>query len=92
MEQICRVCPDAFDTISQSIQEEDSASTDSDTMATEGKGHMVNKKEERGLSDLVRQCLGQPLEKKQQMSDWERRPLRPSQIHYAGGEHSNYHH
>ncbi|XP_013417468.1 exonuclease mut-7 homolog isoform X1 [Lingula anatina] len=41
------------------------------------------KTEERGLSDLVRQCLGKPLNKSQQMSDWERRPLRPAQITYA---------
>ena len=42
------------------------------------------KSEERGLSDLVRQCLGKPLNKEQQMSDWEKRPLRPQQIKYAG--------
>jgi len=42
------------------------------------------KTEEKGLSDLVRLCLGQPLNKAQQMSDWERRPLRHQQIIYAG--------
>ena len=39
---------------------------------------------ERGLRELVKQCLGKPLDKKEQLSDWERRPLRLSQMHYAG--------
>ena len=38
----------------------------------------------RGLSELVRQCLGRPLDKRQQLSNWERRPLRQNQIVYAG--------
>ncbi|XP_033725310.1 exonuclease mut-7 homolog isoform X2 [Pecten maximus] len=41
------------------------------------------KKEARGLSELVRQTLGRPLSKTEQMSNWERRPLRPAQITYA---------
>ncbi|XP_069121418.1 exonuclease mut-7 homolog isoform X1 [Argopecten irradians] len=40
-------------------------------------------KEARGLSELVRQTLGKPLSKTEQMSDWERRPLRPAQVTYA---------
>ena len=38
----------------------------------------------RGLSLLVRQCLGRPLDKSQQFSDWKRRPLHTEQIIYAG--------
>lgn len=38
----------------------------------------------RGLSELVYQCLGFPLDKREQYSNWERRPLRKSQLIYAG--------
>lgn len=37
-----------------------------------------------GLSWLVERYLGKPLDKSQQLSNWERRPLHHQQIKYAG--------
>lgn len=36
-----------------------------------------------GLSSLVNQCLGHPLDKSEQLSNWEKRPLRETQLVYA---------
>ena len=44
----------------------------------------VTKSGEKGLSGLVKRYLGKPLDKSEQVSDWERRPLRQAQILYAG--------
>lgn len=38
----------------------------------------------RGLSLLVQQVLGKPLDKSQQLSNWDRRPLAEGQLLYAG--------
>lgn len=37
----------------------------------------------KSLSNLVQRCLGKPLDKSNQFSNWENRPLRNEQIAYA---------
>ena len=39
---------------------------------------------DKGLSEFVRLCFGKALNKSEQCSNWERRPLRDAQKLYAG--------
>ncbi|NWU28871.1 MUT7 Exonuclease, partial [Dyaphorophyia castanea] len=41
---------------------------------------------EKGLSLLVQHVLGKPLDKTEQLSNWERRPLREQQVLYAASD------
>ena len=53
-------------------------------MHTESARERACVEEERGLSKLAFICLGQPLDKMYQISDWEQRPLSEDQLIYAG--------
>ncbi|XP_048181121.1 exonuclease mut-7 homolog isoform X4 [Corvus hawaiiensis] len=44
------------------------------------------KQPEKGLSLLVQHVLGKPLDKTEQLSNWEKRPLREEQILYAASD------
>ncbi|NXX77679.1 MUT7 Exonuclease, partial [Urocolius indicus] len=44
------------------------------------------RKPEKGLSLLVHHVLGKPLDKTEQLSNWEKRPLREEQILYAASD------
>ncbi|CAB3998303.1 exonuclease mut-7 homolog, partial [Paramuricea clavata] len=52
---------------------------DKTTQSLTSFGHLS----EKGLSLLVQQCLGLPLDKTYQLSDWEQRPLLTKQVEYA---------
>ncbi|NWU85561.1 MUT7 Exonuclease, partial [Onychorhynchus coronatus] len=44
------------------------------------------RQQEKGLSLLVQRVLGKPLDKTEQLSNWEKRPLREEQILYAASD------
>uniref|UniRef100_A0A8C4QCH2 3'-5' exonuclease domain-containing protein n=1 Tax=Eptatretus burgeri TaxID=7764 RepID=A0A8C4QCH2_EPTBU len=50
------------------------------------KNRFVCRGDERGLSSLVCQTLGWPLDKRQQLSNWEQRPLTTAQKAYAAAD------
>ncbi|XP_075761943.1 exonuclease mut-7 homolog isoform X2 [Pelodiscus sinensis] len=49
-------------------------------------GDRAFRQPERGLSLLVQHVLGKPLDKTEQLSNWEKRPLREEQILYAASD------
>ncbi|XP_070531738.1 exonuclease mut-7 homolog isoform X2 [Ptychodera flava] len=57
--------------------------TDGKNSTEDGDEKTAKKTKSKGLGELVRVCLGKPLNKNERLSDWERRPLRQSQIIYA---------
>ena len=55
----------------------------SDRLFSEGIVNLTRGSKERGLSGLAERTLGAKLDKKEQISDWTKRPLKSSQIIYA---------
>ncbi|NXA09328.1 MUT7 Exonuclease, partial [Sapayoa aenigma] len=51
-----------------------------------GHGQRGVRQPEKGLSLLVQHVLGKPLDKTEQLSNWEKRPLREEQILYAASD------
>jgi len=51
--------------------------------STAAERHNTSAKQVSGLSKMVQQTIGAKLDKAEQISDWERRPLREAQIKYA---------
>ncbi|XP_071622169.1 exonuclease mut-7 homolog isoform X1 [Heliangelus exortis] len=45
-----------------------------------------SRQQEKGLSLMVQHVLGKPLDKTEQLSNWEKRPLREEQILYAASD------
>ncbi|XP_062815191.1 exonuclease mut-7 homolog isoform X3 [Anolis carolinensis] len=57
-----------------------------DAERSEVRGRRARGLAERGLSLLVQEVLGSPLDKAEQLSDWEKRPLREEQLLYAASD------
>ncbi|XP_067868941.1 exonuclease mut-7 homolog isoform X2 [Heterodontus francisci] len=55
-------------------------------MSVEDGANPGNRHREKGLSLLVQYVLGKPLDKTEQLSNWEKRPLRLKQIIYAAAD------
>uniref|UniRef100_A0A158PA85 3'-5' exonuclease domain-containing protein n=1 Tax=Angiostrongylus cantonensis TaxID=6313 RepID=A0A158PA85_ANGCA len=54
-----------------------------DTAEEQGQESVVQRSANRGLSYICERVLGRPLDKTEQCSVWDRRPLRSSQLRYA---------
>ncbi|XP_067417673.1 exonuclease mut-7 homolog isoform X3 [Emydura macquarii macquarii] len=57
-----------------------------DMLSQDSCGDRGFRQPEKGLSLLVQHVLGKPLDKTEQLSNWEKRPLREEQILYAASD------
>ena len=89
MHPICQTTTPIHPLLAQqncNVQDSTLPSADISTESHDGETTGVDgwKKPASGLSWLVKRYLGKALDKSQQLSNWERRPLHPQQIKYAG--------
>ncbi|DBA02134.1 TPA: hypothetical protein N0F65_011201 [Lagenidium giganteum] len=79
-------CFDKFENVHDFADDDENAQDDSvvvDVSVTAAALKRKSRRRNRGLSAYVNDVVGLPLCKRQQKSDWEKRPLSPQQVTYA---------
>ncbi|KFV71250.1 putative exonuclease mut-7, partial [Dryobates pubescens] len=89
LSSLAATCPALKDTVMQARGVVDLLTVDKqvDVLCPEQSSRQRGLKQpEKGLSLLVQHVLGKPLDKAEQLSNWEKRPLREEQILYAASD------